>query len=296
GISGGGNVCNGETFTLNATGCSGTYHWSNGANGVSSISVGAGSYSVTCEQGGCTGGSSASVTVTANCGGGGSCVVNRVRFKFRNVGDCCMDRLVGAKIQGSNDENNWTDLHVFSANGTGDWQEQTFTNAIYAHVRFVASASGSGELFELEFYNGSTRLTGTAFGTSGVDGGTGYGSAFDGNLSSWWHGVFPGPNNFAGLHLSGCGSGGRWSADAVMTEENTPGGLRLVPNPASEYVELRLGAGERLRRAECLDVQGRVVVETEQSRLYIGRLPGGTYLIRAETTAGRIYSRVLVKP
>ncbi|MCY7353166.1 MAG: hypothetical protein LH606_21330, partial [Cytophagaceae bacterium] len=85
----------------------------------------------------------------------------------------------------------------------------------------------------------------------------------------------------------------RWSADAVMTEENTPGGLRLVPNPASEYVELRPGAGGC--GGPSLDVQGRVVVETEQPRLYIGRLPGGTYLIRAETTAGRTYSRVLVK-
>ncbi|MCY7353208.1 MAG: hypothetical protein LH606_21540, partial [Cytophagaceae bacterium] len=143
---------------------------------------------------------------------------------------------------------------------------------------------------------GTTKLNGSSFGTSGTDGSNGFGAAFDGNIGTWWHGIFPGSNNFAGLHLSGCGSGGRRAADAVMNEETTPNGLQLMPNPASEYVELRLTAGERLRRAQCLDVQGRVVVETEQPRLYIGRLPGGTYLIRAETTAGRTYSRVLVKP
>lgn len=295
GLSGGGNACNGQTVTLTASGCGGTYRWSNGTNGVSSINVGAGTYSVACEQGGCTSASSASVTVTANCGGGGGCTVNRVRFKFRNPGDSYMERLQGAKIQGSNDQSNWTDLHTFNENGTGNWQEKTFTGGTYQHVRFLASPTGYGELFELEFYNGGTKLSGTAFGTSGVDGSTRYASAFDGNLSTWWHGVFPGTGNYAGLSLSGCGGGGRMAAEGFSAAEPEAKGLLLVPNPATEYVELRLPTGEEVRRAACLDIQGRTLVETSQPRLFTGRLAAGTYLIRVETKAGRTYSRVLVK-
>ncbi len=295
-VSGGGNVCNGATVTLTASGCSGTYHWSNGVNGNSSIIVGAGTYSVTCEQGGCTSTSSSAVTVTANCGGTGNCVVNRVRFKFRNVGECCMNRLQGAKIQGSNDQSNWADLYISASNGTGDWQEFTFGNTTsYQYVRFLAGLEGYGELYELEFYNGTTRLTGTGFGTSGTDASNGYAAAFDGNVLTQWHGTFPGTNNYAGLSLSGCGSGGRLSASEAATEETGPEGLLLVPNPASDYVELRLPTGEQVRRAVCYDVQGRALIETTHARLYTGRLAGGTYLIRVETKAGRTYSRVLVK-
>ena len=238
---------------------------------------------------------------STSCAGGpppppGGCVINRVRFKFRNVGDCCMDRLVGAKIQGSSNQSTWADLYTFTANGTGDWQEVTFGNSTsYPYVRFQASSTGYGELYELEFYNGSTKLNGTAFGTSGVDASTGYASAFDGNINTWWHAVFPGTTNYAGLNLSGCGGGARVSASEAAAEEAGPEGLLLVPNPASEYVELRLPTGEQVRRAVCYDVQGRALIETTHARLYTGRLAGGTYLIRVETKAGRTYSRVLVK-
>ncbi len=157
----------------------------------------------------------------------GGCVVNRVRFQFRNAGDCCMDRLVGAKIQGSTDQSTWTDLYTFSGNGTGSWQEVTFGNTTsYQYVRFLAGPNGYGEFYELEFYDGSTRLTGTGFGTSGTEGSNGYAAAFDGNTSTQWHGIFPGSGNYAGLQLTGCG--GSTPALTVSNQNNLQNVSRSV--------------------------------------------------------------------
>ncbi|MEA5426844.1 BACON domain-containing protein [Arcicella lustrica] len=139
------------------------------------------------------GGFSQTVTVTqAGTTSTGSCAVNKVRLLFR--ADCCLDRLVGAKIRGSNDNSNWTDIYTFTANGTGSWQEFTFSNStIYQYVRFEASASGYGELFELEFYNGTTKLTGTGFGGT---------SALDGDIYTFWHGGNMGSINYAGIQIN----------------------------------------------------------------------------------------------
>lgn len=118
-----------------------------------------------------------------------------------------MNRLVGAKIQGSNNPNSWTepDLFTFAQSGTGGVQEFEIPNATaYQYVRFVAGPEGYGELNELEFYNRTTKLTGTAFGTAGVFSNNGYEAAFDGNLATQWHGTFPGSSNYAGMQLSGC--------------------------------------------------------------------------------------------
>jgi len=118
--------------------------------------------------------------------------VNKVRLLFR--ADCCLDRLVGAKIRGSNENSNWTDIYTFTANGTGSWQEFTFSNStIYQYVRFEASVNGYGELFELEFYNGTTKLTGTGFGGT---------SALDGDLGTFWHGGNVGNQNYAGIQIN----------------------------------------------------------------------------------------------
>ncbi len=145
--------------------------------------------------------------VLTNCNTGTiPCVINKARLQFRAPGEGNMERLVGAKIQASNDQTNWIDLYTFTSSGTGSWQEFDFSNNTpYQHVRFVASPNiGYGELYELEFYNGSTRLMGAGFGTSGVFSYNGYEAALDGNTSTQWHGTFPGSNNYAGLHLTGC--------------------------------------------------------------------------------------------
>ncbi|MCF0075664.1 hypothetical protein LZD49_34650, partial [Dyadobacter sp. CY261] len=198
----------GQTVNLTSNG-SGTIKWyRDGAEVASGTSISytvtvPGSYTTTSMvTSGCPSASSDAFVVSQTSGcTGGNCVVNKVKLAFRSPGDCCMDRLNGAKLQGSNNGgSSWTDIYTFSANGTGSYQEFTFSNSTsYTSLRFVASSTGWGELAELEFYNGTTKLTGTAFGTGN------YGLAFDNSLSTKWEGSSVGNSNVAGLNLTSCG-------------------------------------------------------------------------------------------
>ena len=129
-------------------------------------------------------------------------VVNRVRLLFRS--ECCFDRLNGAKIQVSNDKNTWTTLYTFG-NATGAWQDVSFSNTTkYMYVRFVSSSTGYGELREIEFYNGTTKLSGLIFGSTGINGSNVLANAMDGLENNLWHGSAVGESNFVGLELEGC--------------------------------------------------------------------------------------------
>ncbi|WP_247235810.1 PA14 domain-containing protein [Telluribacter sp. SYSU D00476] len=211
------SITAGQSTTLSASNCSGTVTWSTGQTG-SSISVNPGqttTYTATCSANGCTS-SNGSVTVTVNAPApapeqqpvSGSCVVNKVRLVFRT--DCCFHRLNGARLQGSNDQNSWTNLYNFTTDGNGKWQEFSFSNSTsYRYVRFVAAPNSAGELVELEFYNGGQKLSGTVFGSSGNfnnDPKYSFQRAMDGAVGEMWHGASQGTHNFVGLDLSSCSS------------------------------------------------------------------------------------------
>lgn len=155
--------------------------------------------------------------------GGGSCrqdkicvtgeaqactVVNKVRLHWRTAD---FNRLNGAKIQGSNNGATWTDIYTIGVNATGSWQEFTFPNATsYQHVRYAASQNGYGELREIEFYSGATKLSGTTFGSDPNVAGMAWQCAVDGFVNASWHGQYvgvgahAGPSNFVGLSITGC--------------------------------------------------------------------------------------------
>ncbi|OJV18916.1 MAG: hypothetical protein BGO21_01435 [Dyadobacter sp. 50-39] len=155
--------------------------------------------------------------------GGGSCrqdkicvtgdaqactVVNKVRLHWRTSD---FSRLNGAKIQGSNDGASWSDMYMIGVNATGTWQEFTFPNATpYQHVRYVSSLVGYGELREIEFYSGTTKLSGDAFGSDPNVAAMGWQYAVDGVVNASWHGQYQGvgahagPSNFVGLSIAGC--------------------------------------------------------------------------------------------
>jgi Ig-like domain CHU_C associated/Secretion system C-terminal sorting domain len=213
------SIASGSTATLTATGCTGgTIVWYNvmsggfplaSANSYTTPALTANTtYYATCVVGTCMSSRVAGV-VTINTPPPpptSSCIVNRVRLKFR--ADCCHDRLIGATIQGSDNGTNWTTIYTFTTRGTGAWQDISINNNIaYNKVRFVASANGFGELHELEFYNGSTKLTGTFFGSGGQVPQSDASKAFDGiDANVLWHGATKGTGNFAGLTLTNCGS------------------------------------------------------------------------------------------
>ncbi|WP_019945897.1 galactose-binding domain-containing protein [Dyadobacter beijingensis] len=156
-----------------------------------------------------TGGGSCRQDKVCVTGGAQPCsVVNKVRLHWRTAD---FSRLNGAKIQGSNDGASWTDIFTIGVNATGSWQEFTFPNATsYQHVRYAASPIGYGELREIEFYNGTTKLSGTPFGSDPNVAAMGWQFAIDGIVNESWHGKYQGvgahagPSNFAGISITGC--------------------------------------------------------------------------------------------
>ena len=200
--------------TCSGSDCSGvSYSWSgNDVNGTTQnlsnvkvpSSAGTYTYSVTASKAGCSSQTSrTSITVES---APSVCSVNMVKLKFRNSNECCMDRLVGASIQGSNNGgSSWTNIYTFSRSGNGQMTEYSFSNStVYSSLRFQASPSGWGELRELEFYSGTTKLSGTPFGSAGSNATDGYDKAFDGDLETGWHGGTEGTANFAGLQNITC--------------------------------------------------------------------------------------------
>jgi hypothetical protein len=238
-------------------------------------------------------------------GSGTACAPNRIRLKFVNAKR--PEHLVGATIQASNDNVSWTTLYTIGVNGTGDWQEFTFGNTTtYQWVRFVASATGNGELAELEFYNGTTRLSGTGFGSPGkVDASTGWPSAFDGNEATVWFSDFPGTTNFAGLQLTGCGTTGGNNRLAAGVDFGQPLGLsvEVSPNPSTGQVRARVNLpADGPARLSLLTPTGRVLVDQEwngeagENLLDVDcrRQPNGLYLLRVES-GGRAVVKKLLK-
>jgi hypothetical protein len=245
-LSGGGNVCNGQTVTLTASG-TGTIRWSNGATGTS-ITVGAGTYSAYAESGTCRSGSSNAITVTANCPtptppsasqsiscSGHTFTNNQVLGTF--MGRAVQVRLIGECLY----------VTIFGNGGkpvNTDWLRGVITeNAWAAGVK--------------------------PFGLDVVR------SCFKNET-----------------HV--CGGAARMrSSEPVMPTDTRD--LRLMPNPATEWVEIQLTGGEVLDRADLYDLRGRLLLTTDQYRLRIEALPAGTYLVNVKTQAGTHYRKRLVK-
>jgi len=194
--------CNGVSYSWSGNGVAGSTQ--NLSNITAPSSAGNYIYSVTASKVGCAPQiSSTTITVGTTTV---SCAVNMVKLKFRQVNECCMERLIGAKIQGSNNGgSSWTDIYTFTGNGNGQMTEYSFSNSnVYSSLRFLASSTGWGELGELEFYNGSTKLSGTPFGSPGNNTSDNFDKAFDGDLGTGWHGAAVGNVNYAGLQNISC--------------------------------------------------------------------------------------------
>lgn len=138
------------------------------------------------------------VATTTSCS-----IVNRVDIRFRYAGEgdgsgnqWAMNRLIGCKIQGSNDAINWNDIFVFtqsfvSTNFTsaqsGVLTPVNFTNTTpYKYVSFTTNGSNGAytyydDLDLVKFYNGTNLLTGTNNGTGGN-----WSNAFDTAIDTKW--------------------------------------------------------------------------------------------------------------
>ena len=134
-------------------------------------------------------------------GGGSGPLVTSARFYPRSG---FPSRMNGGQFQGSNDNVNWTTLAVLSGTPTDNaWSTIAITTSTrYRYLRYLSPNGGYGNIAELEFYSGSTKLTGTGFGTAGSwnNSGNTFSKALDGSVSTF----FDAPSadgNFIGLDL-----------------------------------------------------------------------------------------------
>ena len=128
-------------------------------------------------------------------------VCSRVRFFPAPERETAM---VGGKFTGSNVSANsgFTMLaEIKTAPPAGKWSELTFTNAkIYRWLRYEAPPDSHGNVAEVEFYAGDTKLTGVGFGSIGERGGRSWRHAVDGDTATWFDST--GANNqYVGFDL-----------------------------------------------------------------------------------------------
>lgn len=162
-------------------------------------------------------------------------VVNRVDIRFRYVGEgggsgnqWAMDRLIGCKIQGSNDGINWNDLFVFtqsyvSTNFTsaqsGVLTPVNFSNTVqYKYVAFATNGNNGAytyydDLDLIKFYNGTTLLTGINSGTGGN-----WNNAFDNGVDTKWG--IPDQNIYRVYTEFLCNSGGGGITTSLPSSSN----------------------------------------------------------------------------
>ncbi len=132
-------------------------------------------------------------------------------------------RMVNGKFQGSDNNSAWTDLGtITSFPSDSSYTELGLGSTLYRYLRYLSPDNGYCNIAELEFWNGSTKLTGTGFGTAGAWGGgtDTFDKALDGNTSTAFDSSF-GSGAFVGID--------RGAASILRTPENPTGteaGLR----------------------------------------------------------------------
>ncbi|WP_400191162.1 T9SS type A sorting domain-containing protein [Hymenobacter sp. B81] len=94
-----------------------------------------------------------------------------------------------------------------------------------------------------------------------------------------------------------------WTTTSVFTSGKSrvvAGALGLFPNPSTDQVQLRSGAGP-VQAVSLLDARGRCVyavpVQPAQTtlQLHLGQVPAGVYLLRATLADGRLAQQRLVR-
>jgi len=122
-------------------------------------------------------------------GSTGSYAVTKIRFFPR---DGFAYRMTGGRFTGSNTSqtNDFETIATIStAPANGAWTEITLNNSkAYRYVKYESPNGSWGNVAEIEFYNGSTKLTGSGFGTSGSwnNSGNDFSKALDGNTATFF--------------------------------------------------------------------------------------------------------------
>ena len=150
--------------------------------------------------------------------------VTRVRFFPRST---FSNRMTGGIFQGSNTSATagFVNLVTITTQPTeGTWSELTFSNiTTYRYLRYLAPTGGFGNVAEIEFYSGATRLTGTGFGTAGAwnNGTTTFDKALDGNTTTFFDAA-TGDGIYVGIDTGSTGPTSTPTRTPTIGASNTP--------------------------------------------------------------------------
>jgi len=129
-------------------------------------------------------------------------VFNKARFYPRTG---YASRMLNGRFEGSNESqtNGFTSLATIAATPADSaWTEQTFSNSTaYKFIKYYSPNGSYGNVAEVEFYENTTRLYGTKFGSAGSQGGNDYTKALDGNTSTFFDGSMT-DGNYVGIDIS----------------------------------------------------------------------------------------------
>jgi hypothetical protein len=80
--------------------------------------------------------------------------------------------------------------------------------------------------------------------------------------------------------------------DSTGIESRLANSVTLYPNPANEYVEIRVDGDMNVTAMEVYDVYGKLVcvpnATSPQTRINVSGLPAGTYFVRVTTEEGSV--------
>nr|MBA3685014.1 hypothetical protein [Planctomycetota bacterium] len=110
-----------------------------------------------------------------------------------------IERMYGSVIQGSHDGSAWVDLSdpLIPYPAANVWTDIPVTkngSVSWEYLRWLGGVGSHGNIAELEFYNGATKILGTKFGTAGSwanppatnDPRLEFRSAFDGDFATYF--------------------------------------------------------------------------------------------------------------
>ncbi len=199
-------------------------------------------------------------------------------------------RMQGGKFQGSNDNSGWTDLgSVTAAPPESGWTTYNLTSTTtWRYLRYLSPTGGYGNISELEFYNGSTKLVGTPIGTAGSwsNAGNTKEKALDGDVSTFFDAP-TGDNNYVGIDTQGttaariAGEPGKLHTLSILD-------VRIYPNPAGN--EVTIDSETPWIKLSILDINGKEkLIRTGYNRtekIELNGMQPGVYVIKIQTQEG----------
>lgn len=80
-----------------------------------------------------------------------------------------------------------------------------------------------------------------------------------------------------------------------LTETELEHELKIYPNPAADLVHFEVAVGKGLESVRITDMNGKIVLETTSTDIYLNNLNAGTYLASVQYSNGSIMKKLLVK-